>query len=152
MKHDLALSSPESPGKAFKRAANDTVQKPKAPPPFSIRLSAEERAYLNEKAGNQPLGVYIRATLLGDRSEKRRVLRKPTLDDQKVTSLLAALGESHLSSNLNQLARHANMGTLDVSRDVERELNDAYKAVIAMRDALFMALGMRSGGSLRGKS
>ncbi len=111
--------------------------------PFSIRLSAPERTFLEQQAGNQPLGAYIRAQLFGENVSKRRVLRKPKIDEQQVASVLAALGQSRISANLNQLAKHANMGTLDISRDLDQELHDACGAVLAMRDALFVALGQR---------
>ena len=116
--------------------------KPKSPPPFSLRLSNDERAYLEALAGNQPLGAYIRETLLVERANKRKTLRKPHINDQKIAEVLAALGDTRLSSNLNQLAKHANMGTIDVSLDTEKELEYAYQAILAMRNALFMALGM----------
>ncbi len=111
--------------------------------PFSIRLTLEERAFLEQQAGHQPLGVYIRTQLFGEKATKRRVLRRPKIDEQQVALVLAALGQSRLSANLNQLAKHANMGTLDISRDLDRELHDACGAVLAMRDALFVALGQR---------
>lgn len=115
----------------------------KPPSPFSIRLSEEERAYLIQKAGGKPLGAYIRSRLLGERAEKRRTFRKPKIDDRQIAQVLAELGASRLSSNLNQLAKSANMGTLDVSRNVEQELEDACGAVLAMRDALLTALGLK---------
>lgn len=115
----------------------------KKPVPFSLRLSAEERAWLDKQAGSRPLGAYIRERLLGDRTEKRRASRKPQLHEAQYAALLAALGESRLSSNLNQLAKHANVGTLDISDDVEQQLQDAYHAVLEMRKALFMALNLK---------
>lgn len=114
--------------------------------PFSIRFSEEERSYLEQLAGNRPLGAYIRGELLGEKAQKRRTTRKPAIEDGQYAALLAALGQSHLSSNLNQLAKHANMGILDISDDVEQQLQDASQAVLAMRKALFVALGLRSGG------
>ena len=114
----------------------------KAPAPFAIRFSVEERAYLEELAGGKPLGTYIREVVLDKAAQKRRPVRKPKIEDEQYAALLASLGASHLSSNLNQLAKHANMGTLDVSRDIEQELHDAYLAVLAMRDALLMALNL----------
>jgi hypothetical protein len=90
--------------------------------PFSIRLTPAERASLEVRAGQQPLGTYIRSLLLGDGAEKRRATRKPHLDDRKVSALLAALGQSRLSSNLNQLAKSANVGTLEVDEDVQLQL------------------------------
>ena len=68
--------------------------KPKYPPPFSLRLSNDERAYLEVLAGNQPLGAYIRETLLGERANKRKTLRKPHINDQKIAEVLAALGDT----------------------------------------------------------
>ncbi len=120
---------------------------PKAEPtkPFSIRLTEQKKAYLQQQAGRRPLSAYIRDRLLGEQAQKRRELRQPQLGDTQYASLLAALGESRMSSNINQLAKHANMGNLDVSEDVERQLEEAYNAVLAMREALFIALGLRTG-------
>ncbi|MFI0377866.1 MAG: hypothetical protein ACH253_17015 [Candidatus Thiodiazotropha sp.] len=92
------------------------------------------------------MGAYIRQRLRGDRAEKRRELRNPQIGQEQYAALLAALGQSRLSSNLNQLAKSANVGTLDVSQDIEQQLQDAYGAVLEMRKALFMALGLKSGG------
>lgn len=128
------------------KPAKSNKTKRKYPPPFSLRLSAEERAYLEEKAGHRPLGAYIRETLLGERANKRKILRKPHINDQQIATVLSALGDSRLASNLNQLAYQANIGSLEVTEELEQELEHAYQAIIAMRDALFMALGMQSGG------
>lgn len=127
-------------------APKSAASKKKGHSPFSVRLSEEERKYLEQRAGNRPLGAYIRDQLLGEKAQKRRKLRKPTLEDGQYAALLAALGQSRLSSNLNQLAKHANTGTLDVSGDTEQQLQDACAAVLAMREALFVALRLRSGG------
>ena len=115
------------------------------PAPFSIRLSADERAYLQERAGSQPLGAYIRDVLLGENALPRRKSRRPSIDEQQLAEVMAELGRSRLSSNLNQLAKSVNIGTLDVSEDVEAQLLDACGAVIALRDALYLALGLRAG-------
>lgn len=114
--------------------------------PFSIRLTPAERESLEVRAGGQPLGTYVRSVLLGDGAKKRRATRKPHLDDQKVSALLAGLGQSRLSSNLNQLAKSANMGTLDVDEDVRLQLQQACAAVVAMREALLIALRMSPRG------
>lgn len=114
--------------------------------PFSLRLTVEERALLDELAGGWPLGAYIRQRLLGEKADKRRTVRKPKIDEQKLALVLAELGKSRLSSNLNQLAKAANMGTLDVSQEVEGQLQEACRAVLAMRDALITALGLKPEG------
>ena len=119
------------------------AQVDKKPKPFSLRLTAEERAWLEMQAGGRPLGAYIRERLLGGKMHKRRKLRKPKTQDKQIAMLLAELGKSRLPSNLNQLAKSANCGTLDVSQDVEQQLRDACGAVLAMRDALIIALGLK---------
>lgn len=129
--------------KEFRSVCLTRTQKP--PAPYSLRLSEEEKTYLQERAGARPLSVYIREKLLGDRAEKRRELRKPRIDDQKLSALLAGLGHSRIPNNLNQLAKAANCGSLDMSSDSERQLQEACAAVIAMREALFIALGLRVG-------
>ncbi len=129
--------------KSFYRVAGNPY-KAKNATPFSIRLTIEERSYLQYKAGAQPLGAYIRAQLLEGQHKKRRSLRKPKVNEKELVGLLAALGQSRMSSNLNQLAKAANTGTLDVSKDIEQQLQDAYGAVIEMRKALLMALGLKS--------
>lgn len=113
--------------------------------PFSLRLTPEERAYLEQKAGARPLGTYIRARLLEGRAEKRRPQRKPKPNDKRI-ALVQVGGRSRLSSNLNQLAKAANCGTLDMSSEVERELQNACRAVVTMRDSLISALGLGAGG------
>lgn len=137
-------SQPFNAVEAFQNAAGSPKQtRQKKPAPFSLRLSVEERAWLDEQAGSRPLGAYIREKLLKDRTEKRRTARKPQLHEAQYAALLAALGESRLSSNLNQLAKHANIGTLDISEDVEQQLQDAYQVILEMRKALFMALNLK---------
>ncbi len=63
-------------------------QKAKRAAPFCIRLTAEERAYLEELAGDEPLGGYIRRELLGNRATRRRKLRKPRIEDEQYASML----------------------------------------------------------------
>ncbi|MGE4069820.1 MAG: hypothetical protein AB7E72_01440 [Lysobacterales bacterium] len=133
------FESAASPRKTSRRRSEDTR-------PFSIRLTAAERAHLKRQAGRRPLGQHIRTVLLGDSASKRQVTRRPQIDDQQLAALLSGLGQSRLSSNLNQLAKSANMGTLDVDDDIRRELHHACAAVIAMREALLIALRMSPRG------
>jgi len=136
-------------GESFAMASTreKSSKKAKSTHPFSIRLSDDERALLEERAGNRPLGAYIREILLGEHTHKRRAIRRPQIEDAQYGSLLAALGNSNLSSNLNQLARHANVGTLDVSDDIEQQLEDACAAVMIMRQTLLIAMGLKVGSA-----
>lgn len=143
LNHDLSLTQ------AFLVSGNSAKKTKKRPSPFPVRLSPSERTYLEGKAGGLALGTYIRQELLkdfdGKQRQPRKRLHKPDINQQKVSALLAGLGQSRIPNNLNQLAKAANFGTLETSEDVEKQLLDACAAVEAMREALFVALGLRSG-------
>lgn len=124
--------------------------KEKASKRLYIRLTVRERAELDRLSGNQTVSAYVREKALGKHAAKRITLRKPKMEDIQYSTLLANLGQSRLSSNVNQLAKHANMGTLDCSQNIEQQLEDASSAILAMRDALLMALGHRP--NIKGKS
>ena len=119
---------------SFGAVSNPDLEK--KPTPFSLRLTREERARLDALAGVQPLGSFIREQLLGDNAKKRRKARKPRISDQKLSFVLSLLGEQRIASNLNQLARHANMGTLDVDDETIADLQEASAAMIAIRNFL----------------
>ncbi|MBO9462480.1 hypothetical protein [Labrenzia sp. R5_0] len=118
----------------------------KTPPPFSLRLTFEERAKLDAAANGVPLGAYIRAILFDEELPKvRRRSTNPVKDHEALGRVLAALGGSHLSSNLNQLARAVNTGTLPVHPEIEAELREACADIAQMRAALIEALGLDGG-------
>lgn len=119
----------------------------KIPTPFSLRLTFEERAALEQEAGDEPLGAYIRKKLLGGKRKPRRRrsrTRKPLKDEKALSELLGKLGESRLASNVNQLAKAANSGSLPVTPDTEKALQNACDDVRAMRMLLMQALGYYS--------
>ena len=119
----------------------------KIPTPFSLRLTFEERAALEQEAGDEPLGAYIRKKLLGSNRKPRRRRsrsRKPLKDEKALGELLGKLGESRLASNVNQLAKAANSGSLPVTPDTEKALQNACDDVRAMRMLLMQALGYYS--------
>ena len=68
--------------------------------PFSLRLSERERAQIAVAAGGKLLGAYIRAQLLGDHAAKRRVAKRPALNDTK----LAAHQNAVFSSRFKELS------------------------------------------------
>ncbi len=111
-------------------------------PPFSMRFTVEERKRLDEMAGNQPLGSYIRDRLLGDQAEKRRKVKKPTVDSAMLALVLSELGQSRLASNINQLAKAANMGALDITPEIEKEIEQACQEIQTMKMLLIVALGI----------
>ena len=122
-------------------AAEESEAK-KYPPPFSLRLTTEERARLEAEAAGKPLGAYVRARLFGaDAVPRKRRGNSPVKDQEALGRVLGALGQSRLSSNLNQLAKAANTGSLPVTPETEADLKTACREVLALRADLLRALG-----------
>jgi hypothetical protein len=113
------------------------------PPPFSLRLTFEERAALERDAGDMPLGAYIRSRALDETRPPRRTRGKRPVKDHKILGqLLGELGKARLASNINQLARAANTGSLPVTPETEEMLIEACADIARMRIAIIAALGL----------
>ena len=124
----------------FQRHAEKKPQK--SLPPFSLRLTYEERVKLFAAAKGKPLGAYIRERLLGDDAEPRkRSGNNPVKDHEALGRVLGALGRSRLASNLNQLAKAVNTGSLPVTPETEADLKQACREISALRADLLRALG-----------
>ncbi|EJJ27299.1 hypothetical protein [Rhizobium sp. CF142] len=114
------------------------------PPPFSLRLSPDERARLIAEAAGAPLGSYVKAKLFGAALPVR--VRRTGLAVEDRTALakaLALLGSSRISGNLNQLVRLGHIGALPMTPETEVELRATLEDVRAMRRLLMAALGLK---------
>lgn len=119
----------------------DKARKP-TPPPYSIRFSWEQRAELDRITQGQSWGSYIKEVLF---LIKKRVSRQYSeLDWQLIAKLLGALGKSRLSSNLNQLARAVNSGSLPVNEGVSKAILQACRTIEWMRITLIEAMGIKA--------
>ncbi|WP_238475681.1 hypothetical protein [Rhodophyticola sp. CCM32] len=117
----------------------------KRTPPFSIRLSDEERAALERQAGSMPLSSYVKSVVFADEAPRHRKRRAmPEADQRLLAEILARLGASRSASNLNQIAKHLNQGTLVIDEDLEADLKQAIVDVAWMRVTLIEALKGRS--------
>ena len=136
--------------KEFPKAARPSKPKRKAPPPFSIRFTEAERARLEQDAGALSLAAYMRLKLFaGDEPPptRRKPTRKqyvPSAELAVLGQMLGGLGQSRLASNLNQIAKAANIGALPVSPELEAELLEACAAILDMRRSLIQALGVKA--------
>lgn len=111
------------------------------PPTFSLRLTFEERALLEKAAGSMPLGSFIRSQLLGKQETfPRRRSKRPVKDHEALGQVLGELGKSRLANNLNQLAKAVNTGSLPVTPDTEKTIQDACIGVQDIRSFLMIAL------------
>lgn len=128
-------------------ATSSGKKQSKYPPPFSLRLTFEQRTRLEREAGTMGVGAYIRSRLFGEAegTGKRTRTRYPVKDEQALARVLGELGQSRIANNLNQLAKAANMGSLEVTPETEAELQDACAAIQAIRRDLIAALGLGGG-------
>lgn len=137
-----------------KASAPDIVARPagrkKRPSPFCIRFSDQERTELDQRRGVLSLAAFIRLKLFnedGDISKQRkRMTRKhfsPSAEMTMIATMLGGLGKSRLASNMNQIAKAANIGALPVTPELQNELSTACADIQAMRHALITALGLK---------
>ncbi|MEL6297324.1 MAG: hypothetical protein AAFQ45_02020 [Pseudomonadota bacterium] len=113
--------------------------------PFSLRLTFDERAELDKAAAGMPVGEYIRERLFDGAEAPRRTRGKfPVQDHKELAQVLALLGQSRRASNMNQLAKAANSGSLPVTPDVEAELKRACEEIREIRAHLLKALGLQT--------
>lgn len=128
-------------------AAEEVVEKKKYPPPFSLRLTENERARLEAEAGDLSLSAYIRERLFGDEaSPRKKPGNSPVRDKEALGRVVGALGASRLSANLNQLAKAVNSGSLPVTPETEADLKEACADVADIRADLLRALGLSPEG------
>lgn len=142
----MSLKHPPINGEFLDAAEHNPAHARKVgtPPPFSLRLTPEEKSALKREAGSMPLGAYIRSKLLGEASRPRRSRRSPIEDEKALSQLLGELGKARLSNNLNQLAKAANTGSLPITPETEKAIQDACRDVAWMRARLIAALGLGS--------
>ena len=116
------------------------------PPPLSVRLTDEERAILERKAGDLSLSAYIRLAVLGENAPKHRTRsKKPVQDHELLGQLIGALGKSNVPNNLNQLTKAVNRGDLPLAGEAELDLKKAAFELAAIRHLLMTALGLKDG-------
>lgn len=121
-----------------------TINRRKRLAPFSLRMTEDERAAIEARAGSMPLGSYIKSVLLeGDAPKFRQRSKLPVLDQRLLAEILARLGASRSANNLNQIAKHLNQGTLVIDSELEAELKCACAEVAWMRATLVAALGFQ---------
>lgn len=111
---------------------------------FIMRMSADERAALRELAGqlNLSQAAFIRAKIF-DGLPLNNQKSNLGLDHESLAKILLLLGESRIANNLNQLAKHANMGTLNLtSKEIEAQLEESYTTIQWMRKTLIKTLGL----------
>ena len=130
------------------KAVNDKLLRHKITrdcPRVTVRFSLDDYKRLQELADGAALSVYLRAKALEEALPKRRRLSGSSIEDkQAIAQLLGLLGQSRIANNLNQLAYHANIGTLQMDDEVKSQIIETYDHVLFIRQTLMKALGKKS--------
>jgi len=130
----------------FNEIAKPEAKKAEYPPPFSLRLTYEEREQLDAERGDKTLAAYIRERLFGDNAAPRKKRgNSPVQDKEALGRMAGALGQSRLSQNMNQLAKAVNTGSLPVTPETEAEIKEACREISELRTAILAALGKAPG-------
>lgn len=114
--------------------------------PTSIRFTLYEHQRLEFMA--QKLGLkkseFIRVAVFSKEVERAFELLITRREERKeMARVLAAIGASRIASNLNQLAKAANTGCLELSPTVIAQLNEAYDTVMRMNRMLITFQGVK---------
>ena len=135
---------------AFKGKPNSQSDKAKKlyPTPVCVRFTDEEKALLEQRAGDLTTSAYVRLCVLGEDAPKHRTRSKKAVEDhQALGQLIGALGRSNVPNNLNQLTKAVNKGELPLSADIAQDLKQAAFEIAYMRHMLMTALGLKEGGT-----
>lgn len=131
---------------SFTAATTTAKRKPKRrrPSSLSIRVSNEERAILQRKAGKRSIGAYVREKALGDEQAPRRKSQaKPSIDYVMLGQVLGKLGQSEQVSVLFLLLAAAESKRVMMAKDERAALHAACADMREVRALVMGALGLR---------
>lgn len=113
---------------------------------FSLRISEKQKLLLQQRAKSHGLSVsaYGRMMLLSETIEDRARMLADAASDKELAQILAVLGQTRIANNLNQIAKAINTGTLIISPDVIKQINESYDTVLWIRATLIKALGLKA--------
>jgi len=124
-------------------------QKPKKKrlSPLSVRLSAEQRAQLENDAVGMSLNAYVLSKLFD--APKRK--KQPTKRDKAIASALRRMSHAGIATFLASLIVAQEEQRLGLSPDEEAELREAYAECFRIRRDLIEALGLQAEHSVDAK-
>lgn len=112
---------------------------------MTLRLSPDDHERLKELAGSMALSTYIRAKALGlDLPRRKPRSSASVVDKQAIAQILGLLGQSRIANNLNQLAYHANVGSLVMEEETVAQIAEAHEYIVFLRKILIKALGLKA--------
>ena len=121
----------------------DAPNKKRYYPTYQMNLTQQERALLERWADGRPISDYIKDVLFVEERKPQRSLGIVLEDKKLFAKALGFLGKSRLSSNVNQLAKAANTGSLQVTPETEKLIQESMHAILWMRDLLMQAMRLK---------
>ncbi|MGB0662720.1 MAG: plasmid mobilization relaxosome protein MobC [Pontibacterium sp.] len=115
---------------------------------ISLRLTALQRAFVKQQsqAAMMSESDWIRYILFSDAAlltlKQKAAFRR--VSDRDLGQVVSVLGQSRIPNNLNQIAKAINMGTIIVSPDTERHIDESYRMVLWIRQTLIQELGLKA--------
>ena len=131
---------------SFTAAAKPAKPKPKRrrPTSLSIRVSDDERAILQRKAGKRSIGAYVREKALGDEQvPRRKSAARPSIDYAMLGQVLGKLGQSKQVSVLFLLLAAAENEHVTMGNEDRAALHAACADMREVRALVMGALGLR---------
>lgn len=127
------------------RVANALSKPTKVYPRITLRLTKEELATLKNLSSGMSLSAYVRKCTFGkDVKPRKRRAHVPVGDQKALAEVLGLLGQTRFANNLNQLAHHANCGSLLMDEQTENEIKVACAHIAWIRLKLVEALGLKT--------
>jgi len=111
-------------------------------PTLQIHFSQSQREKLDSWADGRPIAAYIKDVLFIEERKPQRTHGVILQDKKLYAQALGSLGQSRLASNVNQMAKAVNSGSLQVNQETEAAILEAAKAIIVLRDVFFDAMGL----------
>lgn len=109
-------------------------------PPFSLRLSADERARMECLAKGMPLGTYIKACALDPKIAAKVHAEPPESRRALLAQLIARLGS--VADTLKLIRAALERGALDFEPETEGALHTACADLSAIKAMVMRALGV----------
>lgn len=129
--------------KAASKPRRGQCRTPRDCPRVTLRLSSDDHIRLKEMADGMALATFIRAKALDEQLPSKKE-RSPVSvkDKQAISQILGLLGQSRIANNLNQLAYHANVGSLAMDDVTREQIEESHEQIVFIRQTLLAALGM----------
>jgi hypothetical protein len=110
---------------------------------LSIRISDEQYAELERKAGRKTVSQHTRELLSLEVKSKAKTRRAPKNDEVMLARILAALGSSNMAASMREIADAARNGALLESPGILLDLQAACLTIKKIRVDLIKALGIK---------